>query len=567
MKQAYIVFLLFFSLSSFNARAQFLDISEYNNLYKQGKYQDAWIAIMMQTAITQEEKKLKSLCLAQVHYNLGQYKQTLEELSNLKDSQYDALLAMTYYKMDSFHQLIHLLDNDEHLELYNDSIYLVLADAQFKIGRFEEAIIKYRMIQVLDDNYSYTIFKKLGIAEYYFGMYFNAMENLQKALAVLPSDYEIYNYLGMSYFNVHNIGKAISTLRSGIDHNDPLSAECAVNLGLVYDEILEYDSSLWVLEEALEIDSNRLDAYYFLGNIHYNRKQYEKSNYYYTKLLSLNPKFEYAYEPLANSLFFSGLYDEAISKYRQSTYFNGNDPKSFNLIGICYLQKKDYITAFHYFEEAAKVSPDYGLAYFNLASLAFDQAWYDEAISYCTYALKANPEDGDIYFLLGRIYIQLGMLEQAQTNLETSIKYNSLNASAYKYLGDISLMNNEKRRASFYYSFYTILEPTSFDGFYYLGLNQFNLSEFAESKKSLTKALALQEDSYSGKIALAKTLIKLDENAQALALLEEAYQIESSAKLCLILSIAHKNLKNKEQARYFEDLAYELDPILKNYIF
>ncbi|MCB9256890.1 MAG: tetratricopeptide repeat protein [Chitinophagales bacterium] len=567
MKQAKLLFVLFFCLSSLNSKAQFLDLSEYNILYKQGKYQDAWIAIMMQTAITQEEQKLKSISLARVNYNLGQYKQCLDELTKLQDPRYDALLAMTYFKLDSFHQLIHLINNDEHLESYNDTIYLVLADAQFKIGRFEEAIIKYRMIQVLDKNYSYTIFKKLGIAEYYFGMYFNAMENLQKALAVLPSDYEIYSYLGMSYFNVHNIDKAIRTLRQGIDPKDPLSAECAVNLGLVYDEILEYDSSLWVLEDALEIDSNRLDAYYFLGNIHYNRKQYEKSNFYYTKLLSLNPKFEYAYEPLANSLFFSGLYDEAINKYRQSTYFNGNDPKSFNLIGICYLQKKDYITAFHYFEEAAKVSPDYGLAYFNLASLAFDQAWYDEAISYCSYALKSNPEDGDIHFLLGRTYIQLGMLDQAQSSLESCIKYNSLNANAYRYLGDICLMKNEKRKASFYYGFHTILDPSSFDGFYYLGLNQFNLSDFNESKKSLSKALEIQNDSYSCKIALAKTLIKLGENAQALVLLEEAYQVESSAKLCLILSIAHKNLKNKNEARYFEELAYEIDPVLKNYIF
>lgn len=567
MKQATTLLFLILCFSGVATQAQFLDISEYTSLYKQGRYQDAWIAIMMQNALTQEEKKLKSICLARVHYNLGQYKQSLEELSFLQDSKYDALLAMTYYKMDSFHQLIHLLDNDEHLDQYNDSIYLVLADAQFKIGRFEEAIIKYRMIQVLDDDFSYTIFKKLGIAEYYFGMYFNAMENLQKALAVLPNDYEIFSYLGMSYFNVRNKDKAISTLRAGIDHNDPLSAECAVNLALVYDEIMEYDSSLKVLEEALEIDSNRLDAYYFLGNIHYNRKQYERSNYYYTKLLSLNPKFEYAYEPLANSLFFSGLYDEAISKYRESTFFNGNDPQSFNLIGICYLQKKDYVTAFHYFEEAAKVSPDYGLAYFNLASLAFDQAWYDEAISYCSYALQSAPEDGDIYFLIGRIYIQLGMLEEAQTNLEKCIKFNPLNANAYKYLGDICLINNDKIRASFFYNFYTMLEPTNYEGFYYLGLNQFNLSDFAESKKSLTKALALQEDAYSAKIALAKTLIKLEENAQALVLLEEAYAVESSAKLCLILSIAHKNLKNKEQARYFEDLAYQLDPILKNYIF
>jgi tetratricopeptide (TPR) repeat protein len=78
--------------------------------------------------------------------------------------------------------------------------------------------------------------------------------------------------------------------------DDPLSPEEHLNLGVAYEQSREYDSALKEFEKA----SKKLTiAYLYMGNIHFLRNEYEDAEFYYKKMIEIDPKNADAYNNLA----------------------------------------------------------------------------------------------------------------------------------------------------------------------------------------------------------------------------------------------------------------------------
>ena len=78
--------------------------------------------------------------------------------------------------------------------------------------------------------------------------------------------------------------------------NDPLTPEEHLNLGVAYEKNGEFDNSL----REYEIASKKLAvAYLYMGNIYFQKKEFESAESYYKKAIRKDPKNADAYNNLA----------------------------------------------------------------------------------------------------------------------------------------------------------------------------------------------------------------------------------------------------------------------------
>ncbi len=78
--------------------------------------------------------------------------------------------------------------------------------------------------------------------------------------------------------------------------DDPLSPEEHLNLGVTYEKQGDFDNALKEYKEA----SKKLPlAYLYMGNVYFQKKEYEESEVYYKKSIKKDPENADAYNNLA----------------------------------------------------------------------------------------------------------------------------------------------------------------------------------------------------------------------------------------------------------------------------
>lgn len=496
------------------------------------------------------EENFKNEQIAFIYSKLNNYEQALSFLLQMKNAEnQDYLLGITHFENDSISKSISFLEKTIQKEPENAKAFSYLGKAYFKNKDYVNAQISIE--KALEYGYEEVLIEKsLGICYYFSEDYLKSITSLEYVKKYFPYDKELNKYLGMGYFKVARKDLAVSTLRKGIDVNDKSSAETAVNLSLVFDDLEEPDSAIHFLKLAIKIDPERVDAYYFLGSKFYDLKKYNQSRFYYEKLLEINPNYDKAYAPLANTYFLDNLYEKAIEKYKKSTFLDENPAEELNYIGICYLQMNNIPLAKAYFEEALIKDPSFFVSYLNLANLSFQEKRYNSALSYLNYATQYSKNNPDIYFLYAKIYLQQKNTVDATHYFRETIRFNSLKKQAYLYLGHLSLLENKPREANFFYDILLTFEPNHEEGNLYRGIASYLTEEYDNSVRYLTVAEKLNPTDYKVKYQLSKALVKQKDYITAYVKLTDLNEVDPSDKrIYYLLYETCKVLKIKEEAQ------------------
>ncbi len=139
--------------------------------------------------------------------------------------------------------------------------WLILGNANYFLGNYEQAIDNYKSALKLDPSYS-DANKNIAIAYRDAGKYYgekkndlpNAIKYLNEAYKMTPDDYETVRLLGVAYAVSGNNEKAI-----------------------------------YYFSKAVELEPDNPGAYKNLGNAYFNSGNSEKGKYYHEKARKLNP--------------------------------------------------------------------------------------------------------------------------------------------------------------------------------------------------------------------------------------------------------------------------------------
>ncbi|HTC95611.1 MAG TPA: tetratricopeptide repeat protein [Terriglobales bacterium] len=165
---------------------------------------------------------------------------------------------------------------------------------------------------------------------------------------------------------------------------------------------LETENALIAKYLAAQHDKNWQDAENILG-----------------ELIALDPnRWEYQ-KSLADTQLNQGKYDEALATYEktitaaQSEAAPNADPAKTKIAvsqmltseGNSYLKLHKNEQAIAAFSKAAEMSPNPGVAYFNLCATQYNMGHSEEALAACDKAIAADPTKADAYFIKGSVLI------------------------------------------------------------------------------------------------------------------------------------------------------------------
>ena len=252
-------------------------------------------------------------------------------------------------------------------------------------------LLKNSVIKDKNSKYEALAYSSLGLNYFYNGKYFDAEENIQKAITIQKQIKDTtdlassYNFMAGIYGESGQYAKSIEILYEAIKifekQNDQKSFVTAYNnLGFLYMRLENYDKAMEYYNKAISIiDKNKFNnnkgfLYNNIGICHKNFKQYDSALLFYNKALEEHNKHE-----ALNAVPFIFLNIGNVFGFR--------------------LDKQD--SALFYFEKGIELAKMYDTnslpeLYFSLGQLLESQKKYKKSIDAFIKSLSGAEENEDL---------------------------------------------------------------------------------------------------------------------------------------------------------------------------
>lgn len=230
----------------------------------------------------------------------------------------------------------------------------------------------------------------------------------------------------------------------------PDNASVYYNLGIICQDELRFDESIYYYKEAIRINPNLHDAYFNLGAIFHSRGSFDDAIENYHNALKLDPNSADIHNNLGLSLKAKGETDQAIFHFRKALDLDPNFYSAWSNLGILLITAGQYDDGIQYLQQALQLNPQ-AMAYHNLGIALQGKKQLDEAISYYHKALQLAPNFIDTYIHLGDAYRVKGMLHNAAAYLQKAIQLNQNSFTAYNILGLVTQEQGKIEEAGKYF--------------------------------------------------------------------------------------------------------------------
>lgn len=126
-----------------------------------------------------------------------------------------------------------------------------------------------------------------------------------------------YKIIGNKFKDENQLEKALHFYHKAYQcKGGDQDVELLLDMGLLYDEMGNYDAAKEMYEKVLQIDPKDARGYYSLAIAYDNEKNYIKAIKYYKKAIELDPYYDKAYFFLANA------YDELGEKKKAIKFYH-----------------------------------------------------------------------------------------------------------------------------------------------------------------------------------------------------------------------------------------------------
>ncbi|GER41876.1 tetratricopeptide repeat protein [Striga asiatica] len=275
------------------------------------------------------------------------------------------------------------------------------------------------------------------------GRLVEAAEMYQKALTADPS-YKlaaecfaiVLTDLGTSLKLAGNPQEGIQKYYEAIKI-DPHYAPAYYDLGVVYSEMMQYDTALDFYEKAVVERPMYAEAYCNMGVINKNRGDLESALACYDRCLTVSPNFEIAKNNMAIALTdlgtkvkLEGDINQGVAYYKKALCYNWHYADAMYNLGVAYGEMLNFDMM------ALSIKPNFSQSLNNLGVVYTVQGKMDAAASMIEKAIAANPTYAEAYNNLGVLYRDAGNISLAVEAYEQCLKIDpdSRNASQNRLL-------------------------------------------------------------------------------------------------------------------------------------
>ncbi|HYL16824.1 MAG TPA: tetratricopeptide repeat protein, partial [Terriglobales bacterium] len=174
-----------------------------------------------------------------------------------------------------------------------------------------------------------------------------------------------------------------------------------------------------------------------LGVAYYKKGDYMKALDALKKATAEDPADNEATQLLGLSYYLSGRPAEAIPLLEKvQTWFPRANVDASYILGICYIQTKDYPQARKAFARMFDVPPDSAASYLFTARMLLRQEFDPVAEEYAQKAAALDPKLPLAHFLLGELYLFKSRIPEAIAEFQKELVINPGHAATYYKLAD-----------------------------------------------------------------------------------------------------------------------------------
>jgi tetratricopeptide (TPR) repeat protein len=269
-----------------------------------------------------------------------------------------------------------------------------------------------------------------------------------------------------------------------------------------------------------------------MGTAYYKKSDFPKAIEYLKKATVADPANGEAMQLLGLSYYLGGHPADAIPLLEkvQGWYSRANVDASY-ILGICYIQTKDYAQARKAFGKMFDVPPDSAASYLFTARMLFRQEYDPIAEEYALKAVALDPKLPLAHFLLGELYIYKSRIPEAVAEFQKELAINPAHAATYYKLADA-------------YS---------------------RIQKYEDAERLLQRSIWLDSTSTGPYILMGKVLEKKGEFDLAVRALKRAAAMDpNSATTHHLLGQTYRDMGKKEEAeselKLAEELQHKQDP-------
>jgi tetratricopeptide (TPR) repeat protein len=277
-----------------------------------------------------------------------------------------------------------------------------------------------------------------------------------------------------------------------------------------------YDDALAALHDLEAKNPGTPWLSHEFGVAYYKKADYPNAITYLKKARDENPEDREAIQLLGISFYLAGRPGDAIAPLeRVQTWFPSANVDASYILGICYIQTKDYAHARGAFAKMFNVPADSAASYLFTARMLLRQDFGPVAEEYAQKAASLDPKLPLAHFLLGELNLYHSKIPEAADEFQKELQLNPGYAPAYYKLADA-------------YS---------------------RIQKFDEAEKLLQRSIWLDSTSTGPYILLGKVLEKKGETELAVRTLQRALAMDPNNPVPHhLLGQAYRDLGKSEDA-------------------
>ena len=219
---------------------------------------------------------------------------------------------------------------------------------------------------------------------------------------------------------------------------DPTLVEAQVNLGLAYQELLQYEDAIRYLAKALHARPNLLAPNVIVGMDYLKLGSPEKGIPFLEAALKLDPSNPEAHEALASTYLAQDNFGGAAEQLRRLAELNPDKPEALFKLGHEYL---DLSARLAY--RGARLYRESAWGHRFLGDLLAQRDRWQEAIDEYQKALAAAPQQPGLHATMGDAYFHLQKFEQAEAEFRSELHVDPESEPALQGLANTAAARNQ----------------------------------------------------------------------------------------------------------------------------
>ena len=291
----------------------------------------------------------------------------------------------------------------------------------------------------------------------------------------------------------------------------------------------KYDEAVAQLQNLAARNPKVKGISHELGIAYYKKGDYIKAIDSLNQALQEDPADSEAVQLLGLSYYLAGRPAQAIPELEKvQTWYPRANVDAAYILGICYIQTKDYSQARKAFAKMFDVPADSAASYLFTARMLLRQEFEPIAEEYAQKAVALDPKLPLAHFLLGELYLFKSRIPEAITEFQKEMAINPGNAATYYKLADACSRIQKFEDAEKLLQRSIWLDATSTGPYILMGKVLQKKGETELAVRALQRALAMDPSNSITHHLLGQAYRELGRTADAERELHEAERLQEA---------------------------------------